>query len=108
MRLAGFAFALSVLCSACALQMADDGDVASSGAGLTTPATSPPTNPATSSGSGFGSNTAKAGGGTSTSSATQMASGSQTANPASVSTCLSPGTPQCEPEPQPWAPSKSK
>jgi hypothetical protein len=106
MRLAGFAFALSVLCSACALQMADEGDSASSGAGLTTPATAPTTNPALNSGSGFGSSAAKIGGGNATSGATQMASGSATANPASVNTCLSPGTPQCEPEPQPWAPSK--
>jgi hypothetical protein len=107
MRLAGFAFALSVLSSACALQVADEGDSASSGAPLTTPAASPTNSPGYTGGSGFGANTVRVGGGTGTSSTTQTNPGSQTVNPASASpSCVAPGTPQCEPEPQPWAPSK--
>jgi hypothetical protein len=109
MRLVGIAFALSVVCSACTLQMADAGDSASStGAPLVTPVTSP-ANAGTSGVSGLGAVRAGTGAttGTSTSGATQMAPGSQTVNPAAASTsCVSPGTPQCEPEPQPWEPSK--
>jgi hypothetical protein len=105
MRLAGFALALSVVCSACALQMADEGDGASSGAALTTPVTAPPTSAGTGVGSGFGA--VRVGNGTGTSATSPMAPGSQTVNPATASTsCVTPGTPQCEPEPQPWAPSK--
>jgi hypothetical protein len=88
------------------LQMADEGDGATSGAGapLATPATSP-TSGGTSGGTGFGA--VKVGGGTGASANPQMAPGSQTVNPAAAGTsCVSPGTPQCEPEPQPWAPSK--
>jgi hypothetical protein len=102
MRLAGIAFALSVLCSGCALQVAEEGENASSGAPLTTPASLPPTGSSLNSGSGFGSTTPRVGGATGTPGTTQMAPGSQTVNPAAVNACVSPGTPQCEPEPQPW------
>ena len=109
MRFAGIAFALSVVCSACTLQMADEGDGASvSGASLTTPVASP-TGVGANGGSGFVAGRAGTSNGTGTSSgATQTATGSQTVNPAAAGTsCVSPpGTPQCEPEPQPWAPSK--
>jgi hypothetical protein len=105
MRLAGFAFALSIVCSACTLQMADEGDGATSGAATINPAIPPPASAGTGGGSGTGA--VRVGNGTGTSGGTQMSPGSQTVNPAAAGTsCVSPGTPQCEPEPQPWAPSK--
>ncbi len=95
MRFAGIAFALSVVCSACTLQMADEGDGASaSAASLTTPVASP-TGVGANGGSGFVAGKAGTSNGTGTSSG---AAGTSCVTP--------PGTPQCEPEPQPWAPSK--